>query len=180
MTGGHGAAPYFSEFMNDFMKDKPRASFPKTPKMPEDMKAIIEQRKREFAEAEKLAREKGEDYGGGGYSGGGSRSGGSSRPRSTGGGGDTIEDPEPPKLDTVTLPPSEPRGTGDRDATPPKPGGDPAPGPKPKADPPPAVPKPTGGDPAGTTRPRETAPKPPPAPPEPKKQGKKGNDDPPQ
>jgi membrane peptidoglycan carboxypeptidase len=189
MTGGHGAAPYFTEFMNYFMKDKPRESFFKTPKMPEDMKAIIEQRKREFAEAEALARANGE--------GGGSRGGGGgavySRRRSGDDSGPDTEDNSVPSLDTIILPPPEPRGnaggnSGDRDAPPaPKPGADrdapPATGPKPKPPetaPPSGPPKPaanpagTTPPPGGATRPREAEPKKP----EPKKQGKKGNDEP--
>ena len=31
MTGGHGALPYFNAFMNEFMKDKPKDSFPAVP-----------------------------------------------------------------------------------------------------------------------------------------------------
>jgi membrane carboxypeptidase/penicillin-binding protein len=31
MTGGHGALPFFNAFMNPFMKDKPKESFPNTP-----------------------------------------------------------------------------------------------------------------------------------------------------
>lgn len=52
MTGGHGAVPYFSAFMNAFMKDKPRDSFPSPPPMPSDVKRASELRKRE--ELEKL------------------------------------------------------------------------------------------------------------------------------
>ncbi len=186
LTGGHGAAPYFSEFMNYFMKDKPRDTFFKTPKMPEDMKALVDQRKRDFAEAENLARSNGSGSSGGGGGGGGH----SSTPRRRSSGGDNADDggggddTSAPKLDTVTLPPSEPRGAGERDTPPPpKAGGEPAaPGPdsapkpkKPGPDaapapkPPPTAPKPPTGEPAapsGSTRPREA---------EPKKQGKKGN-----
>ena len=54
MTGGKGALPYFNEFMNPFMKDKERESFPKAPAMPSDIKALAEQRKRE--EQEKLEK----------------------------------------------------------------------------------------------------------------------------
>jgi penicillin-binding protein 1A len=185
MTGGHGAAPYFSEFMSYFMKDKQRVSFFKTPKMPEDMKAIIEQRKREFSEAEALARSNGGGGGGGGSHSGG---GGASRRRSSDDGGADTEDNSVPSLDTITLPPPEPRGNagGDTDKpAPPKSGGDkPAPPaivpnvkPKPESDKPPAPAGDKPAPPAGGTRPREAEPKKP-APPEPKKQGKKGNDEP--
>lgn len=50
MTGGHGAVPYFTAFMNPFMKDKPRESFPEAPPMPADIKALNEQRSREELE----------------------------------------------------------------------------------------------------------------------------------
>jgi penicillin-binding protein 1A len=52
MTGGHGALPYFNAFMNEFMKGKPRESFPSTPPVPNDIKALIARNKRE--ELEKL------------------------------------------------------------------------------------------------------------------------------
>ncbi|MBC7795551.1 MAG: PBP1A family penicillin-binding protein [Pyrinomonadaceae bacterium] len=58
MTGGHGAVPYFSDFMSQFMKDKPRESFPATPKMPADIAELNEQRNRE--ELEK--KEESENY----------------------------------------------------------------------------------------------------------------------
>lgn len=54
MTGGHGAVPYFNNFMGPFMKDKPHESFYKTPEMPAEIKALVEQRKRE--ELEKLEK----------------------------------------------------------------------------------------------------------------------------
>jgi penicillin-binding protein 1A len=50
MTGGQGALPYFSAFMSQFMKDKPRESFPDAPPMPADIKALNEQRSREELE----------------------------------------------------------------------------------------------------------------------------------
>ena len=52
MTGGVGALPFFNGFMNPFMKDKPKESFPKTPPMPSEIKALMERNKRE--ELEKL------------------------------------------------------------------------------------------------------------------------------
>jgi penicillin-binding protein 1A len=50
MTGGHGAAPVFTAFMKDFMKDKPKENFAAAPNMPEDMKELKRQRDRENAE----------------------------------------------------------------------------------------------------------------------------------
>lgn len=50
MTGGHGAVPYFTQFMNVFMKGKPREQFPPTPRMPKDIEALKEQRQREEIE----------------------------------------------------------------------------------------------------------------------------------
>ncbi len=54
MTGGHGALPYFNSFMNAFMKDKPRDSFPAPPPMPSDVRSLMERNKRE--ELEKLEK----------------------------------------------------------------------------------------------------------------------------
>jgi penicillin-binding protein 1A len=50
MTGGHGALPFFVDFMKDFLKDKPKESFEKPPSMPEDMKELQKQRQREQQE----------------------------------------------------------------------------------------------------------------------------------
>ncbi|HXM36827.1 MAG TPA: penicillin-binding transpeptidase domain-containing protein, partial [Pyrinomonadaceae bacterium] len=49
MTGGHGALPFFIDFMKDFLKDKPKEDFDKAPIMPEDMKELFRQRQRELA-----------------------------------------------------------------------------------------------------------------------------------
>src|SRR2546425_1857958 len=49
MTGAHGALPMFIDFMKDFLKNKPKEDFPKTPSMPEDMKEMYKQRQRELA-----------------------------------------------------------------------------------------------------------------------------------
>jgi len=54
MTGGHGALPYFNAFMNAFMKDKPRDTFPGVPPMPADIRRQMEINKRE--ELEKLEK----------------------------------------------------------------------------------------------------------------------------
>ena len=50
MTGGHGALPFFVDFMKDFLKGKPKENFDKAPEMPEDMRELIKQRGREMAE----------------------------------------------------------------------------------------------------------------------------------
>jgi penicillin-binding protein 1A len=54
MTGGGGALPYFNAFMSQFMKDKKRDVFPAAPKIPAEIKSLVEQRKRE--ELEKLEK----------------------------------------------------------------------------------------------------------------------------
>ena len=52
MTGGKGALPFFNAFMNAFMKDKPKDTFPPPPPMTAEIKRAMELRKRE--ELEKL------------------------------------------------------------------------------------------------------------------------------
>jgi penicillin-binding protein 1A len=69
MTGGHGAVPYFNAFMVPFMKDKPRDSFSKPPPMPADIKELTEQRKREEVEKLEKAEAAGRGLGGGSSSG---------------------------------------------------------------------------------------------------------------
>lgn len=54
MTGGHGALPFFNAFMNPFMKDKPKETFPSPPPIPSEIKTLIERNKRE--ELEKLEK----------------------------------------------------------------------------------------------------------------------------
>ncbi|MEO8041118.1 MAG: PBP1A family penicillin-binding protein [Acidobacteriota bacterium] len=54
MTGGHGAMPFFNAFMNPFMKDKPKETFPSPPPIPSEIKTLIERNKRE--ELEKLEK----------------------------------------------------------------------------------------------------------------------------
>jgi penicillin-binding protein 1A len=54
MTGGHGALPFFNAFMNPFMKDKPRESFPGVPAIPAEIRTLMERNKRE--ELEKLEK----------------------------------------------------------------------------------------------------------------------------
>ncbi|MFN2452684.1 MAG: penicillin-binding protein 1A [Pyrinomonadaceae bacterium] len=56
MTGGRGALPFFVDFMKDFLKDKPKEDFEKSPEMPEDMKELLDQRKRERQEEEEAKR----------------------------------------------------------------------------------------------------------------------------
>src|SRR5947209_12317535 len=50
MTGGHGALPFFIDFMHDFLKGKPKEEFPKPVSMPEDMRELMKQRQREQAD----------------------------------------------------------------------------------------------------------------------------------
>src|SRR5690606_21051909 len=54
ITGGGLAVPYFNGFMNAFLKDKPKETFPSVPSMPAEIRALMERNKRE--EREKLAR----------------------------------------------------------------------------------------------------------------------------
>ena len=54
MTGGHGALPFFNAFMNQFMKGKPKDTFPSPPPIPSEIKTLIERNKRE--ELEKLEK----------------------------------------------------------------------------------------------------------------------------
>src|SRR3712207_4019155 len=49
-TGGHGALPIWIDYMKEFLKDKPKETFPKAPKMPEDIRELFLQRQREMAE----------------------------------------------------------------------------------------------------------------------------------
>ena len=63
MTGGHGALPYFNEFMIPFMKDKPMEKFYETPPMTADIKALNEQRKRDELEKLEKAAEAGQALG---------------------------------------------------------------------------------------------------------------------
>jgi penicillin-binding protein 1A len=63
MTGGRGALPFFNEFMSQYMKDKPKDKFFETPPIPADIKALIEQRKREEMEKLEKAEEAGRNLG---------------------------------------------------------------------------------------------------------------------
>jgi penicillin-binding protein 1A len=54
-TGGRGALPIWVDFMKDYLKDKPKETFPKPPKMPEDIRELHLQRQREVAEERSLA-----------------------------------------------------------------------------------------------------------------------------
>jgi penicillin-binding protein 1A len=86
MTGGHGALPFFIDFMKDFLKDKPKEDFEKAPPIPEDMKELEKQRQREMMEnrLDLIAR----------------------RPGSKADASDASETITTPKLEQVTLPPA--------------------------------------------------------------------------
>ena len=66
MTGGHGALPYFNDFMNEYMKGKPKDKFEDPPPVPPEIKSLIERQKREELEklekAEMEARKSGAIY----------------------------------------------------------------------------------------------------------------------
>jgi penicillin-binding protein 1A len=63
MTGGGGALPYFNAFMNPFMKDKKRDTFPDAPPMPPEVKREAERRKREELEQLEKAERDGKTLG---------------------------------------------------------------------------------------------------------------------
>jgi penicillin-binding protein 1A len=100
MTGGHGALPFFVDFMKDFLKGKPKEDFDKAPKIPEDMKELNRQRSREMSdERAKLsaaAKAKAEENG-------------------------ELLPITDPKLEQVTLPPA-PRNSDDSPSSTPKSG----------------------------------------------------------
>ena len=86
MTGGRGALPIFINFMREFLRDKPRETFPEPPEMPEDIRELYLQRQREMreeSEARSLARR--------------SSSGDDSLP---------VISSEQPRLEQITLPPA--------------------------------------------------------------------------
>ena len=138
MTGGHGALPFFIDFMKDFLKDKPKEDFEKAPSIPEDMKELEKQRQRETMESklDQVAQ----------------------RSDKKGSESDSTETITTPKMEQVTLPPA----------------------PKSETLPPPPTMPPSTAAPKKTetvapqtppaTRPREVE--------QPKKRGKKGNDEP--
>jgi penicillin-binding protein 1A len=141
MTGGHGALPFFIDFMKDFLKDKPKEEFEKAPNMPEDMKELEKQRQREMME-NRLDLVAAKNQG---------------KKASANDATDTITTP---KMEQVTLPPA-PRMD--------------EPPPVMTTAPPPATTSPkktetTTAPPPAATRPREVE--------QPKKKGKKGNDEP--
>src|SRR2546421_6611129 len=142
MTGGHGALPFFIDFMKDFMKDKPREDFEKPPLMPEDMKELEKQRQREMMENRlDIVAAKGQ---------------GKKAAETDSSGTITT-----PKMEQVTLPPA--------------PGMEEPPPPMPAKSAPPATTAPKKTETVTTptapaTRPREVE--------QPKKKGKKGNDEP--
>lgn len=136
MTGGRGALPMFVDFMKEFLKDKPKETFEKAPPIPEDMKELEKQRRREMMESRLDIMAK--------------RAGKSEEDAAT----ETITTP---KLEQVTLPPAP-----NMDDAPP-----------PSMTPATAAPKKAEADtstPPPATRPREVE--------QPKKKGKKGNDEP--
>jgi penicillin-binding protein 1A len=135
MTGGHGALPFFVDFMKDFLKGKPKEDFEKAPAMPEDMKELQKQRQREMME------ERSDLYAMRGSSKAGDKGDENSLPTAI----------TTPKLEQVTLPPA-PR-TGDEPPGPSAPTSDTLPkksdpAPSSRPDPPPAA----------ATRPREVEP----------------------
>ncbi len=98
MTGGHGALPFFVDFMKDFLKDKEKEDFDKAPKIPEDMKELNRQRQREMSdERSKMV----------------------AAARAKAGDGEDLPAITEPKLEQVTLPPA-PRGADDGPPTLPK------------------------------------------------------------
>jgi penicillin-binding protein 1A len=93
MTGGHGALPFFIDFMKGFLKGKPKEDFEKPPGIPEDMKELNRQRQREMSEERsKLAT--------------------ASKGKESATEGDTTGASTEPKLEQVTLPPA-PRSADD-------------------------------------------------------------------
>jgi penicillin-binding protein 1A len=164
MTGGGGAVPYFSAFMNAFMKDKPRETFPKAPPMPADIKSLNEQRHREELEKkdeEAFATNRSVS------STGPVRKSRSSQPGFLDGGLDVSDSDTSPNLEKVTLPSSKDDGDAPPPPRPvivPKPDTD-APK-KPETSP---VSKPEAA-PGNDGRPRVAE--------QPKKKGKKGDDEP--
>ena len=110
MTGGHGALPFFIDFMKDFLKDKPKEDFAKAPSMPEDMRELFRQRQRELAaeraELSAEAKEEGE---------------GDATPPAAGAEPKLEQDvmPPPPKAETTEPPPKTEPVTPRTDAPPP-------------------------------------------------------------
>jgi penicillin-binding protein 1A len=136
MTGGHGALPFFVDFMKEFMKDKPKESFDKPPNIPEDMRELEKQRQREMMEnrLDLLAKKPGKADE-----------------------ADATETITTPKLEQVTLPPAPRIDDGPPPVMPPAA----APAKKSETE---------TSAPPSATRPREVE--------QPKKKGKKGNDEP--
>jgi penicillin-binding protein 1A len=154
MTGGHGAVPFFNAFMVPFMKDKERESFPKAPPIPSDIKALVEQRKREELEKLEKAEEAGRKLGisfnpGPKYNKTGDSNSGSSTPPDSG--LVVTPDDSTKPADNNPPPPTNPRGNDEPKTNRPA-ATDP---PVKKPDPPVEKPKPEGT----------------------KKKGKKGDDD---
>ncbi len=140
MTGGHGALPYFNDFMNEFMKDKPKDKFQDPPPVPPEIKSLIERQKRE--ELEKLekadieARKSGAIYTPSISSGGGSGGGKRSKKPDLEGGDNTDGTPTSNDGTTVDINPANPPTTN---PNPPTTNPNPPPVPTPKKADPPAV-----------------------------------------
>jgi len=159
MTGGHGALPFFVDFMKDFLKDKPKEDFVKPPEMPEDMKELLDQRQRERQEEDEAKRQE--------------LTARASLRRNSDDGSDDEDLPPAaatnPRLEQVTLPPA-PSALGNRLPTAaPTPSGT---TPKNAETTTPVTPHATDSltPPPAATRPREVDPQ--------KKKGKKGTDEP--
>ncbi|HEX7173919.1 MAG TPA: PBP1A family penicillin-binding protein [Pyrinomonadaceae bacterium] len=104
-TGGHGALPIWVDYMKEFLKDKPKETFAKAPKMPEDIRELYLQRQREMAEERESQMALRSSYKSGDDD--------SSLPA-------TVTDP---KLEQLTLPPTiggETKSSAPADATPSK------------------------------------------------------------
>lgn len=140
MTGGRGALPIWLDYMKAYLKDKPKEKFEEAPKMPQDIKELVDQRQREQQEERNALAAL--------YA-----ASNSERPRRNSSNDDDTDysklpsfDNAPPKLEQVTLPPPPPTTDTDgaSEATKParseakpetsKPATPPPPPPKPDAD----------------------------------------------
>lgn len=102
MTGGHGALPYFNAFMNPFMKDKKKETFPPVPPMPSDIRRENAKRRRDVIETLEKAEEEAKEA----AEGGAPAEGGVDAPKPDTGGSEP--NPAPPITDDRPKPPSEP------------------------------------------------------------------------
>ncbi|MDQ3635183.1 MAG: PBP1A family penicillin-binding protein [Acidobacteriota bacterium] len=120
MTGGGGAMPYFNDFMSEFMKDKEKEVFPEAPDVPAEIKALVEQRKREEIEKLEKAEAEGRKLGikfeaGPKKSGSGIKEAGENKTI-------TLEDLQKGETEETIKPPPPlpPTGNNDGEKTPPK------------------------------------------------------------